>query len=103
MEYIVDNGIKFAKLNAKQFGALMSLEIGDLFITKAQMAEVRNVLELDGKDAEELNAIRNTIVRYFGRLTSEAITMGDVEFYTQVHNTMSGTTAVIDNLLYSMR
>ena len=103
MKYIVDNGIKFAKLNAKQFGVLMALEIGDMFITKAQTVEVRHTLELMDKDAEELNAIRNTIVRYFGRLTSEAIEMGDVEFYNQVHNTMSGTTAVIDNLLYSIR
>lgn len=103
MKYIVDNGIKFAKLNAKQFGALMALEIGDMFITKAQTVEVRHALELMDKDAEELNAIRNTIVRYFGRLTSEAIEMGDVEFYNQVHNIMSGTTAVIDNLLYGIR
>ena len=103
MEYTVNDGIKFAKLSASQFGYLMTLEIGDLFIKKAQVVEVRHCLHLMDKDNEELQAIRNSVVRYFGKLTSEAREMGDVKLFNQFHNTMSGVTAVIDELVYSNR
>ena len=100
MEYTVDNGVKFAKLSAKQYGQLLSLGIGDMFIRKAEIVEVCHTLELMDKDAEELQAIRNSVVRYFGRLSSEAREMRDVQLFNDVHNTMSGVTAVIDQMIY---
>jgi hypothetical protein len=100
MKYTVDNGIKFAKLSGKQYGELLALEIGDMFIRKAQVVEVRHTLELMDKSHEELQAIRNSIVRYFGAMSSQARELGDVELFNQVHNTMSGVTAVIDQMFY---
>ena len=102
MQYIVDNGIKFAKISASDFGYLLTIEIGDMFIKPHQIREVRQCLKLMNKDMEELQAIRNSVVRYFGRLTSEAREMGDVDFYNAAHDTMSGVTSVIDELIYQM-
>lgn len=101
MKYIVDsNNVKFAQISAKQLGYLMTLGIGDMIITRAQIVEVRHSLELMDKSAEELQAIRNTVVRYYASLSSTAREMHDMDMFFAVHNTMSGVTAVIDQLMF---
>lgn len=103
MKYTVENNVKFAQISVSSLGYLLTIGIGDFIITKAQTVEVRHWLELMDKDGEELQAIRNSVVRYYGALSSTAREMGDMEAFFAIHNTMSGVTAVIDDMLWNVR
>ena len=55
---------------------------------------------LAGKTVQELTAIRNSVVRHLADLTSAAREAGDVKSFNDLHNNMSGITAVIDNYIF---
>ena len=62
-EYERSLKMKFAKINNRTFLKLMVVDIDDMFISAEAMGKIKKILELDGKTAEELTAIRNTVVK----------------------------------------
>lgn len=90
----------FAKLTDEQKAYMERVQIGDMFVTPAQIDEIADTFALDGKTEDELRAIRNSVVKYFGAITSAARTCGSWKSYDRAHNALSGITAVIDHALY---
>lgn len=85
--------IRFAKVGKNQFQKLLDLKIGRIFIEKEQIEEVKKILKLEEKNIIDLRRTRNTIVR---ELTRDIEKEEDEEKWS----TMSGVTAVIDDMIY---
>ncbi len=86
--------IRFAKVGKNQIQKLLDLKIGRRFIEKEQIEEVKKILKLEEKSIIDLRRTRNTIVRELTR---------DIEKEKETEekwNTMSGVTAVIDDMIY---
>ena len=95
--------MKFAEIKMVKFVELMNVEIGDMFVSNEAMEQIENILELEEKSAEELTAIRNTVVR---TIAEEFVKpMDEAKNYKEAiryETKMSGITAVIDNRLWNM-
>lgn len=91
--------MEFASITKDQLTKLMGLEVDTFVITSEQIKEVRKVLGIDGTKPAELQAVRNSVVRYFSSMTSVAREISDFETYDKLFNVMSGVLAVIDNEL----
>lgn len=85
--------IRFAKVGKNQIQKLLDLKIGRRFIEKEQIEEVKKILKLEEKSIINLRRTRNTIVR---ELTRDIEKEEDEEKWS----TMSGVTAVIDDMIY---
>lgn len=85
--------IRFAKVGKNQIQKLLDLKIGRIFIEKEQIEEVKKILKLEEKNIIDLRRTRNTIVR---ELTRDIEKEEDEEKWS----TMSGVTAVIDDMIY---
>lgn len=85
--------IRFAKVGKNQIQKLLDLKIGRRFIEKEQIEEVKKILKLEEKSIIDLRRTRNTIIR---ELTRDIEKEKDEEKW----NTMSGVTAVIDDMIY---
>ena len=95
--------MKFAEIKMVTMFELMKVEIGDMIIEESSIKTVKEILELDGKTAEELTAIRNTIVKTLSKEFIEPLTekndrRGAMSYIIK----LSGITAVIDNELMNM-
>ena len=55
--------MKFAEIKMVTMFELIGVEVGQMIIEESSVKEVKRILELDGKTAEELTAIRNTVVK----------------------------------------
>ena len=84
--------IRFAKVGKNQFQKLLDLRIGRHFIEPEQIEGVKKILKLEEKNILDLRRIRNTIVRDFTKNNRSEI--------EDCWNTMSGVTAVIDDMIY---
>ena len=92
--------MEFASITKDQLTKLMGLEVDTFVITSDQIEEVRKVLGIDGIKPRELQAVRNSVVRYFSAMTSVARDIPDFKTYDRLNNVMSGVLAVIDNELF---
>jgi len=90
----------FATLTTNQINYIENAGIGDFFVTNEQVETTASMLDLAGKTVQELTAIRNSVVRHLADLTSAAREAGDVKSFNDLHNNMSGITAVIDNYIF---
>ena len=93
--------IRFAELDADQLDYIEHAGIGPVFVTRAQATATRAELRLDGMDLDDLQAIRNAVVRHLADLKSNARDKRDTEAFDRLGQNMSGITAVIDHLIYS--
>jgi len=100
MAKVVD-GIRFAELKAWEVCFIESIEVDSMFITDEQVKQVKSVLMLEGKSLEELNEIRNSVVKHLGDKSSAARAANDWKSFDKFHNAMSGITYVIDSLIYT--
>lgn len=90
----------FATLTTNQINYIENADIGDFFVTNEQVETTVRTLDLAGKTVQELTAIRNRVVRHLADLTSAASEAGDVKSFNDLHNNMSGITAIIDNYIF---
>lgn len=95
--------MKFAEIKMVTMVELMKVEIGDMIIEEPSIKAVKEILELEGKTAEELTAIRNTVVKtlseeFIEPLMEKKDSRGAMSYMTK----LSGITAVIDNELMNM-
>ena len=95
--------MKFAEIKMVTMFELMKVEIGDMTMEESSIKTVKEILELDGKTAEELTAIRNTIVKTLSKEFIEPLTKKNDRRGAMIYITkLSGITAVIDNELMNM-
>lgn len=95
--------MKFAEIKMVTFVELLKVEIGDLFIEQEAVDKVKEILELDGKNPEELTAIRNTVVKTLAEEFIEPLDEKKEHREVMKYMTkLSGITAVIDNELSKM-
>lgn len=92
--------IKFATLTQENINFLKSLHIGEEFVSQDEVTEIEDAFDLKAKDEDELRSIRNSVVRFYADIKSEARKNYDWFTFDMMHNNMSGVTAVIDNILY---
>lgn len=90
---------KFADLTIEQVAYLISADIHPYIVSYNKMREIEETFDLYDKDAEDLTAIRNSVVDTLGTLTSKAIERHNVELYEQLQANMSGITATIDHIM----
>lgn len=76
---------------------IKNLNINRHFVSEEQIKEITKLLNLENMNKNELTAIRNKVVKGFYELEDEQEDfLKRMEYYTA----MSGTTAVIDNILF---
>lgn len=95
--------MKFAEIKMVTMFELIGVEVGQMIIEESSVKEVKRILELDGKTAEELTAIRNTVVKtlseeFIEPLIEKEDNRGAMNYMTK----LSGITAVIDHELMNM-
>ena len=95
--------MKFAEIKMITMFELIGVEVGQMIIEESSVKEVKRILELDGKTAEELTAIRNTVVKtlseeFIEPLIEKEDNIGAMGYMTK----LSGITAVIDHELMNM-
>ena len=95
--------MKFAEIKMVTMFELIGVEVGQMIIEESSVKEVKRILELDGKTAEELTAIRNTVVKTLSEEFIEPLietedNRGAMSYMTK----LSGITAVIDHELMNM-
>lgn len=91
----------FASLTETQKSYLENATINGCIITRAEIAEAKEVLGLVGKTVEELTAIRNSVVRHLADFGNEAREAGDWDKFDQSRANMSGITCAIDSVIYA--
>ena len=95
--------MKFAKMNLTTIIKLMEVEIDEFFISEEAMNKVKEILKLDGKDTEELTAIRNSVVKMIDNwYITPAIDDNLYGEYRKYQTSLSGITATIDHELFKM-
>lgn len=95
--------MKFAEIKMVTMFELIEVEVGQMIIEESSVKEVKRILELDGKTAEELTAIRNTVVKTLSEEFIEpSIEKEDNRKAMSYMTKLSGITAVIDHELMNM-
>lgn len=95
--------MKFAEIKMVTMFELIEVEVGQLIIEESSVKEVKRILELDGKTAEELTAIRNTVVKTLSEEFIEPLIEKEDNRKAMSYMTkLSGITAVIDHELMNM-
>lgn len=91
----------FAELTEKQIDYIESAQFDRMIVTKSDIAEATEVLELEGKAHEQLTAIRNAVVRHLADLKAAKRDTGDWAEFDRLSNNISAITCAIDGLLYA--
>ena len=95
--------MKFAEIKMVTMFELIGVEVGQMIIEESSVKEVKRILELDGKTAEELTAIRNTVVKTLSEEFIEPLIEKEDSRKAMSYMTkLSGITAVIDHELMNM-
>ena len=95
--------MKFAEIKMVTMFELIGVEVGQVIIEESSVKEVKRILELDGKTAEELTAIRNTVVKTLSEEFIEPLIEKEDNRKAMSYMTkLSGITAVIDHELMNM-
>ena len=95
--------MKFAEIKMVTMFELIGVEVGQVIIEESSVNEVKRILELDGKTAEELTAIRNTVVKTLSEEFIEPLIEKEDNRKAMSYMTkLSGITAVIDHELMNM-
>ena len=95
--------MKFAEIKMVTMFELIGVEVGQMIIEESSVKEVKRILELDGKTAEELTAIRNTVVKTLSEEFIEPLIEKEDNKKAMSYMTkLSGITAVIDHELMNM-
>lgn len=95
--------MKFAEIKMVTMFELIEVEVGQMIIEESSVKEVKRILELDGKTAEELTAIRNTVVKTLSEEFIEPLIEKEDNRKAMSYMTkLSGITAVIDHELINM-
>lgn len=95
--------MKFAEIKMVTMFELIGVEVGQVIIEESSVKEVKRILELDGKTAEELTAIRNTVVKTLSEEFIEPLIEKEDDRKAMSYMTkLSGITAVIDHELMNM-
>lgn len=95
--------MKFAEIKMVTMFELIGVEVGQMIIEESSVKEVKRILELDGKTAEELTAIRNTVVKTLSEEFIEPLIEKEDNRKAMSYMTkLSGITAVIDHELMNM-
>lgn len=95
--------MKFAEIKMITMFELIGVEVGQMIIEESSVKEVKRILELDGKTAEELTAIRNTVVKTLSEEFIEPLIEKENNRKAMSYMTkLSGITAVIDHELMNM-
>ena len=95
--------MKFAEIKMVTMFELIGVEVGQMIIEESSVKEVKRILELDGKTAEELTAIRNTVVKTLSEEFIEPLIEKEDNREAMSYMTkLSGITAVIDHELMNM-
>lgn len=95
--------MKFAEIKMVTMFELIGVEVGQMIIEESSVKEVKRILELDGKTAEELTAIRNTVVKTLSEEFIEPLIEKEDDRKAMSYMTkLSGITAVIDHELMNM-
>ena len=95
--------MKFAEIKMVTMFELIGIEVGQMIIEESSVKEVKRILELDGKTAEELTAIRNTVVKTLSEEFIEPLIEKEDNIKAMSYMTkLSGITAVIDHELMNM-
>lgn len=95
--------MKFAEIKMATMFELIGVEVGQMIIEESSVKEVKRILELDGKTAEELTAIRNTVVKTLSEEFIEPLIEKEDNRKAMSYMTkLSGITAVIDHELMNM-
>lgn len=95
--------MKFAEIKMVTMFELIEVEVGQMIIEESSVKEVKRILELDGKTAEELTAIRNTVVKTLSEEFIEPLIEKEDNRKAMSYMTkLSGITAVIDHELMNM-
>ena len=95
--------MKFAEIKMVTMFELIGVEVGQMIIEESSVKEVKRILELYGKTAEELTAIRNTVVKTLSEEFIEPLIEKEDNRKAMSYMTkLSGITAVIDHELMNM-
>lgn len=95
--------MKFAEIKMVTMFELIGVEVGQMIIEESSVKKVKRILELDGKTAEELTAIRNTVVKTLSEEFIEPLIGKEDNRKAMSYMTkLSGITAVIDHELMNM-
>lgn len=93
--------MKFAELTNDQKAFIENAEFHPVFVTGKQVKEAAEVLELDGKNFEELTALRNAVVKFLADLKGSKRDAGDWAEVDRLNVSISALVAVIDDRIYS--
>ena len=77
-----------------------AMDIDSMIVTGKQVAQIRDLFDMDVRTNFELQSLRNEVVRTLSEAASVARKANDMEAFDRLHNAMSATTAVIDETLY---
>ena len=92
--------MRFANIEQEVVDKVLNVEIDLVFVSNESARQIVDILELDGKDDDELRAIRNTMVRTIADMEQEAIDNDDKDLFFELSTKMSGITCVIDNMIW---
>lgn len=79
---------------------VVATNIDSMIVTGKQVAQIRELFDLDVRTVHELRSLRNEVVRTLADATSYARRAQDMDAFDRAHNAMSAITAVIDETLF---
>lgn len=92
--------MRFANIEQEVMSKVLDVEIDLVFVSNESARQIVDILKLNGKDEDELRAIRNTIVRTIADMEQEAIDNNNKDLFFELSTKMSGITCVIDNMIW---
>lgn len=96
----MNNDVKFADVEAGKLAYIVAMGINKFVVTGKEEATIRTMLDLDIRTNDELNALRNTVVREYGDAMCASYDAHDWSTFEKLQTAMSATTAVIDDVLW---
>ena len=92
--------MEYAKITQQQADYLLTKRFErQSIVTWSEIKEVRKVLDLLSLTADELQALRNTVVCLMSGLENSYRETHNYERYLQLNDTKSGVVAVIDQII----
>lgn len=92
--------IRFAEVKSWKLAYIVAMNIDKHIVSGKEEATIRDMLDLTIRTNDELNAVRNTVVREYGDAMHEACIAHDWDTFERLQTAMSATTAVIDGVLW---
>lgn len=86
----------FAELTTEQVAFMVAYKADKAVVSYDEINKILEVFHLNGKNTKEVASARNSVVRLYAEIRSNARANGDWELFDRMNNNMSAMTCAFD-------